>query len=124
MSPSEDEVENNSEEEEVEEKNILNPYFEFDESLGMTTFWSMHLFLRNISNSEYDKSGNGFIQGKLRQTIGPVKVGTEVLLFNNGDSITIEIEEENDEGDWEWKEVYTFRVILQKPIIVEDKSKM
>ena len=100
---------------------LLNPDFEDDErALGMTTFWSMHTFLKDIVEFVYDEtSGTGWVRGNLKHSIGPIKAKTRVQLTSGGDTIAIEVED--DEGEWE--EVYEFRVILQ-PIIVEYKSKM
>lgn len=104
---------------------VLNPDFENDErSLGLTTFWSMHMFLEDTTDSEFnDDSGNGYVEGILKKTIGPVKAGTNVQLTNDGDTVTIQVRDE-DEEDVDWEEIYHFRVILQPPVIVEPKNKM
>ena len=124
----EEENEDESEEEQKrprkEKPKFSSPYnreFNSKRDLGITTFWTISLFLE-VSNSEYDtQTGSGFSTGNLLEDIGPVKKGKYVQLSNDGDEVTLSLFDE-DEGDWD--DIYTFHVIIQKPIIVEPKRRM
>lgn len=100
----------------------LNPIFESKKALGTATFYSLRLLLDGTDDYYKDnKDGTGLVSGNLAEDLGPVEAGQNVVLRYNGDNVTVEIwDDERDED----VEVYKFRVLLEKPTIIEYKNRM
>jgi hypothetical protein len=112
---------NNPGEEKQRKTKALNPEFEGDkEGLAIATFGVMVTLVKNRGQTEFPDNNWGYVDGYLKKDIGPIKAGTYVQLNNNEDLIIVNIVNDREES----VEVYSFRVILQEPIIVEEKDKM
>lgn len=111
--------------EENKNKESLNPIYngKYNRVLDAAIFSSLFFLLSKINYLDRDLE---YIEGILKHDIGPVKSGTNVKLYNKGEIVKILVECSPDEiiGDDVYKKVYKFRLILQAPIIVEDKNKI
>lgn len=101
-------------------KELLNSdYKDEKNALEKAIFYSLFMYL-----SEIDDWQEGYVEGRLKEDIGPVKKGTEVQLVNRGEEVTINLKDQINEDEWDWYGKYAFKIILEKPTIIESKSKM
>ena len=99
----------------------LNPIFESKRALGTATFYSLQLLLDEIETLKDNKDGTGIVEGSLAEDLGPENAGQNVVFRYNGDNVIMERWDDEEDEDIE---VYRFRVLLEKPTIIEYKNRM
>jgi hypothetical protein len=98
---------------------ILNPGFTNQQDIGCAVFGMISTLL-DEDNADYDPGWpGGWHIGILKEDLGPVKAGTRVGIDSKGDKVTV-FASPGAENNYQWKEIYKFRVKLQPMIILED----
>lgn len=130
----ENESEEYEEDESQEEESVstVNPSFIDSRELSMATIYSLMPLVEKVKHFDYDGNGWAVFEGILKENFNGVKAGKKVNFSASEDKVTMWVykpdegaEEEEDPDFMDlWKNVGSFRVLLQPPVIVNSKNKL